>query len=104
MTVSVRSFPDGHRAFCRVHQRNLRHNQRAAINLPDTNAAVIVEGTAEFVTLTPDEARALAAASEVKYPAYGATPEGYAGGVRRLRPSGAFAWERLDVDATRFRF
>lgn len=87
-----------------VHQRNLRHNQRAAINLPDTTAAVIVEGTAEFVTLTPGEARALAAASRVKYPGYGATPAGYASGVWRLRPSVAFAWDRLDYDATRFTF
>jgi Pyridoxamine 5'-phosphate oxidase len=87
-----------------VHQRNLRHNQRAAINLPDPAAAVIVEGMAEFVTLTADQARSLAAASRVKYPGYGATAAGYAGGVWRLRPSVAFAWERLDVDATRFRF
>jgi hypothetical protein len=87
-----------------VHQRNLQHNRQAAIHLEDTVAAVIVEGTAEFVTLTPDEARALAAASRAKYPSYGATPGGYASGVWRLRPAVVLAWDRLDIDATRFAF
>jgi hypothetical protein len=87
-----------------VHQRNLDHNRQSAVHLPDPMAALIVEGTAEFVTLPPDLARRLAAASRAKYPAYGVTPESYAGGVWRLRPSVALAWERLNVDATRFAF
>jgi hypothetical protein len=87
-----------------VHQRNLRGNQWAAVHLADTMAAVIVEGRAEFGTLPPELAQRLAAASQAKYPAYGHTPEGYAGGVWRLRPSVVLAWDRLDVDATRFEF
>jgi nitroimidazol reductase NimA-like FMN-containing flavoprotein (pyridoxamine 5'-phosphate oxidase superfamily) len=86
-----------------VHQRNLRHNRHVAVNLEDTVAAVIVEGGAEFVTLEPELAERLATASRAKYP-YGATAESYAGGVWRLRPSVAFAWDRLNVDATRFTF
>jgi Pyridoxamine 5'-phosphate oxidase len=87
-----------------VHQRNLRDNQQSAVHLADPMAAVIVEGVAEFVTLPPDLAARLAAAMSAKYPQYGATPERFAGGVWRLRPSVVLAWDRLDVDATRFEF
>jgi hypothetical protein len=87
-----------------VHQRNLGDNRQAAVHLADTMAVVILEGTAEFVTLAPDLAQRLATASNTKYPVYAATPERYAGGVWRLRPSVVFAWDRLDVDATRFEF
>jgi hypothetical protein len=87
-----------------IHQRNLKHNRQVAIHLEDTFAAIIVEGVAEFVTLDPGLARRLAAASRAKYPAYGATPEGFSSGVWRLRPALALAWNELFVDATRFTF
>ena len=74
------------------------------MHLEDAVAAVIVEGTAEFGPLTPAEAQALATATQEKYAAYGATPERYSGGVWRLRPAVMLAWDRLDVDATRFTF
>jgi nitroimidazol reductase NimA-like FMN-containing flavoprotein (pyridoxamine 5'-phosphate oxidase superfamily) len=87
-----------------VHQRNLNTNQQVAINLEDALSAVIVEGRAEFVTLPAEVADRLATASRAKYPYYGATPQGYAAGVWRMRPTVAFAWNRLDTDATRFTF
>lgn len=89
-----------------VHQRNLRHNPKAAMHLADTIAAVIVEGVAEWREPSDDEARGIAETTNVKYSAYGyaAKPGDYASGVWGLRPAVVLAWERLDVDATRFVF
>jgi Pyridoxamine 5'-phosphate oxidase len=89
-----------------VHQRNLRHNPQVAMHLADTIAAVIVEGVAEWREPSDDEARGIAETTNVKYAAYGyaAKPGDYAGGVWGLRPSVVLAWDRLDVDATRFVF
>ncbi len=89
-----------------VHQRNLRDNQTVAMHLPDPMAAVIAEGTAEWVVPGDDEKRALAQAFKAKYAKYGYpdNPDQYAHGTWRLRPTVVLAWERLDKDATRFRF
>jgi Pyridoxamine 5'-phosphate oxidase len=89
-----------------VHQRNLRDNRQVAVHLADPIAAVIVEGTAEWRTPGPDEARAIADATRIKYARYGypANPDDYAAGMWGLRPAVVLAWDRLNVDATRFTF
>ena len=89
-----------------VHQRNLMHDPRVAVHLPDTIAAVIVEGTARWRRPSDEEAGRIAETTRVKYAKYGypANAEDYAAGVWGLSPAVVLAWERLDVDATRFVF
>ncbi|MBO0869600.1 MAG: pyridoxamine 5'-phosphate oxidase family protein [Micromonosporaceae bacterium] len=87
-----------------IHQRNLLSDPRVAMNLADPESAVIVEGTAEFVTLATGEAVRLAEVMNEKYPEYKATTQRFADGVWRLRPALVLAWDQLDVDATRFTF
>ena len=89
-----------------VHQRNLMHDPRVALHLSDTIAAVIVEGTARWRQPSDEEAGRIAETTRVKYAKYGypANAEDYAAGVWGLSPAVVLAWERLDVDATRFVF
>jgi Pyridoxamine 5'-phosphate oxidase len=86
-----------------VSMRNLGANQEIAVHLEDTMQAVIVEGPAEWVTPSPDEARRLVEASKRKY-GYALSPEDYARGVWSLRPRRALAWTQFPKDCTRFTF
>jgi hypothetical protein len=86
-----------------VHIRNLRRDGRATLHLEDGESAVIVEGTAEWVTPSQTVARRLAAAAESKY-GYPQSAAEYLTGVWRLQPAKVLAWTQLYVDATRFRF
>jgi nitroimidazol reductase NimA-like FMN-containing flavoprotein (pyridoxamine 5'-phosphate oxidase superfamily) len=87
-----------------AHQRNATTTPHAAVTLPDTTSVVIVEGDVEQVSLSSEEARELADASNAKYPQYGATPESYAGVVVRVVPVVAYAWTAFPIDCTRFTF
>ncbi len=86
-----------------VHIRNLRRDGRATLHLEDGESAVIVEGTAEWVTPSQTVARRLAAAAESKY-GYPQSAAEYLTGVWRLQPAKVLAWTQLYADATRFRF
>jgi hypothetical protein len=86
-----------------VHIRNLRRAGRATLHLEDGEAAVIVEGDAEWVTPTKVLAQRLAAAAKAKY-GYVQSAASYQEGVWRLQPVKVLAWTTLYVDATRFRF
>jgi Pyridoxamine 5'-phosphate oxidase len=86
-----------------VHIRNLRRDGRATLHLEDGESAVIVEGTAKWVTPSETVARRLAAAAESKY-GYPQSAAEYLTGVWRLQPAKVLAWTLLYVDATRFRF
>jgi hypothetical protein len=87
-----------------VWHRSLRANRRALLHLEDAEAAVIVEGTCEWVHPDRHLADRLAAASRQKY-GYAPDPADYAAqGVWRLRPARVLGWERFPRDATRFVF
>jgi hypothetical protein len=86
-----------------VHQRNLRKNPLAAVHLESATETVIAEGTAEWITPSAESARRLATVSREKY-GLAASPDSYASGVWRLRPTVVLAWTALNRDATRFRF
>jgi hypothetical protein len=89
-----------------VHQRNLRHDPRIVMHLAEPVSAIIVEGVAKWRKPGDREARGIADATNLKYAAYGyaVRPENYAPGVWGLRPNVVLAWDRLDLDATRFTF
>jgi hypothetical protein len=86
-----------------VHQRTLLTNPEVAVHLEDSIKAVIAEGRAEWVELSPEDSARVAKASNDKY-GYGFPADSYAKGVWRLRPARVLAWDALNVDATRFRF
>ena len=86
-----------------VHIRNLRRDGRATLHLEDGESAVIVEGTAEWVTPSKSVAQRLVAASKAKY-GYSDSAAGYLAGLWRLQPIKVLAWTTLYVDATRFLF
>jgi Pyridoxamine 5'-phosphate oxidase len=86
-----------------VHIRNLRRDGRATLHLEDGESAVIVEGTAEWVTPSETVARRLADAAQSKY-GYPQSAAEYLAGLWRLQPAKVLAWTLLYVDATRFRF
>ncbi len=86
-----------------VHIRNLRRDGRATLHLEDGEAAVIVEGDAEWVTPSKAVAQRLAASAKAKY-GYVQSAASYLEGVWRLQPVKVLAWTTLYVDATRFRF
>jgi nitroimidazol reductase NimA-like FMN-containing flavoprotein (pyridoxamine 5'-phosphate oxidase superfamily) len=76
-----------------VHQRNMASNQKVAIHLEDTKAAVIAEGRAVLVEITDEVVQA----TEEKY--------GWAPPATRewmLAPTRVLAWDDLSADATRF--
>jgi hypothetical protein len=86
-----------------VHIRNLRRDGRAALHLEDGEAAVIVEGVAEWMTPSKTDAKRLAAAARAKY-GYSQSAASYLAGVWRFQPLKVLAWNQLHIDATRFRF
>jgi len=86
-----------------VHIRNLSRDGRATLHLEDGEAAVIVEGAAEWTTPSEKVAQQLAAATTLKY-GYPQSAESYVTGVWRLQPAKVLAWTLLYVDATSFRF
>jgi hypothetical protein len=86
-----------------VHIRNLRRDGRATLHLEDGESAVIVEGTAEWVTPSKSVAQRLVVASKAKY-GYSDSAAGYLAGLWRLQPIKVLAWTTLYVDATRFLF
>jgi hypothetical protein len=86
-----------------VHIRNLRRDGRAAVHLDDGESAVIVEGSAEWVTPSKALAQRLATAAKAKY-GYPQSASSYLPGVWRLQPAKVLAWNTLYVDATRFLF
>lgn len=87
-----------------VHIRNLRRDGRATLHLDEGgDAAVIVEGVANWVTPSKSVAQRLVAAAKAKY-GYSDTVAGYLAGVWRLQPAKVLAWNTLYVDATRFLF
>ncbi len=86
-----------------VHIRNLRRDGRATLHLEDGESAVIVEGSAQWVTPSKALAKRLAAAAKAKY-GYSESAASYEAGVWRLQPTKVLAWTTLYVDATRFRF
>ncbi len=86
-----------------VHVRNMRRDGRATLHLEDGEAAVIVEGIAEWVMLSKTVAQRLATATTAKY-GYPQSASDYVEGVWRLRPAKVLAWNTLYIDATRFLF
>jgi nitroimidazol reductase NimA-like FMN-containing flavoprotein (pyridoxamine 5'-phosphate oxidase superfamily) len=86
-----------------VTMRNLRANQEIAMHLEDPMQAVIVEGAAEWVKPSPEEATRLTELSKEKY-GYAMDPEAYAKGVWAMRPRRALAWNEFPRDCTRFLF
>ena len=86
-----------------VHVRNMRRDGRATLHLEDGEAAVIVEGIAEWVMLSKTVAQGLATATTAKY-GYPQSASDYLEGVWRLRPAKVLAWNTLYIDATRFLF
>jgi general stress protein 26 len=87
--------------------RNLMANPSISVHLSSEAEAIILEGTAEYVS---DPSHPLAvptmAASKAKYPQYYAGPETPFRPFWALRPATAFAWtlEGFPRGATRWRF
>ena len=87
--------------------RNLRANPSISVHLSSEAEAIILEGTAEYVT---DPSHPLAvpstAASKAKYPQYYSGTEPPFRPFWALRPTTAFAWtlEGFPRGATRWRF
>ena len=86
-----------------VHLRNLQQDRRVVLHLEDANAAIIVEGCAEWTTPSNADARALARSSKAKY-GWGGSVKSYLAGVWRLTPQRVLSWNALNRDATRFTF
>lgn len=88
-----------------VHVRTARANPAVVMHLPDPHKSVIVEGRVR--PARPDEplARRLLAASNAKYPEYGAgsDPAAYDDALA-LHPARVLAWSSYPRDATRFVF
>jgi hypothetical protein len=87
--------------------RNLMANPSISVHLSSEAEAVILEGTAEYVT-DPSHplAAPFAAASRAKYPQYYSGSESPFRPFWTLRPTTAFAWtlEGFPRGATRWRF
>ena len=86
-----------------IHLRNLEHDHRVVVHLEDATAAVIVEGTAEWVTPSNADAASLAKTSKAKY-GWGSSADAYLAGVWRVAPQRVLSWSALHRDATRFTF
>lgn len=86
-----------------VHHRNLCCNGTAAVHLEDGKRAVIVEGQAQLMTPSSEQASGLAALSKSKY-GFAAPVEAYRARIWRLSPTRVLAWNDFPHDATRFRF
>lgn len=86
---------------------NLMANPAVSVHLSSEREAIILEGTAEYVTDMSHPLAALStAASRAKYPQYFSGGESPAHPFWVLRPRTAFAWtlEGFPRDATRWRF
>ncbi len=86
-----------------VHQRSVKANPNLVMHLEDTTRAVIVEGVAEWLMPSAEDAKRLAQANKEKY-GYPTSPDQYANGVWGLRPGRVLAWNSFPTDATRFLF
>ena len=86
-----------------VHHRNLVASPAAVMHLEDGARAVIVEGSARWVTPERDHAVRLADASNAKT-GYGSPVEMFESGLWRLEPVRVLAWNAFPSDATRFSF
>lgn len=86
-----------------VHQRTVKENPNLVMHLEDPMRAVIVEGVAEWLTPSAEDARRLAEANKAKY-GYPTSPSQYSKGVWGLRPKRVLAWNSFPTDCTRFRF
>lgn len=86
-----------------VHHRNLERKPEANVHLEDGAAAVIVDGTVEWLLANTALARRLADASKAKY-GYAGSLDSYMYGLWTLRPRTVLAWTQLHVDATRYTF
>jgi hypothetical protein len=86
-----------------VHVRNMRRDSRATLHLEDGEAAVIVDGTTEWVMPSKTVAQRLATATTAKY-RYPQSASDHLEGVWRLRPAKVLAWNTLYINATRFLF
>ena len=86
--------------------REMGENPHVAIHLDGTEEVIIVEGDAEVLVGIGEElAKALAAASNEKFPEYRMTASFYrANGAIAIRPRKAIAWTDITKDPTRFRF
>jgi general stress protein 26 len=87
--------------------RNLMANPSVSVHLPSEAEAVILEGTAVFITDSSHPLAAIAmAASRKKYPQYFSGNETPFRPFRALGPTAAFAWtlEGFPRGATRWRF
>jgi len=85
-----------------VHHGNLLGSGLVAVHTEDAMAPVIVEGVAELVTPSSEDAGMLASASRAKY-GYG--DSGSSGGpLWRVAPRRVLAWTAFPRDATRFLF
>jgi Pyridoxamine 5'-phosphate oxidase len=85
-----------------VSMRNVKANPEVVMHLEDPLQVVILEGIAEWVTPSPEDADRLRDVSNAKY-GY-APPDGYSGGSWGLRPRRALAWMEFPKDCTRFTF
>jgi nitroimidazol reductase NimA-like FMN-containing flavoprotein (pyridoxamine 5'-phosphate oxidase superfamily) len=83
-----------------VSMRNLQANPEVVMHLEDALRAVIVEGNAEWVTPSPEDAARLVEASKAKY-GYSVIGES---GTWSLHPRRALAWTQFPKDCTRFTF
>ena len=87
--------------------RNLMANPSISVHLSGEAEAIILEGTAEYVTDASHPLAALStAASKQKYPQYFSGKESPSRPFWALRPTRAFAWtlEGFARGATRWRF
>jgi hypothetical protein len=89
--------------------RNIAANPAVVVHLESGKEAVILQGEVYEVKEGPDPALAqrLAAAYRAKYREMGYAPEPDSwkeGGLYRLTPRSAFAWNQFPQDATRWRF
>jgi nitroimidazol reductase NimA-like FMN-containing flavoprotein (pyridoxamine 5'-phosphate oxidase superfamily) len=88
-----------------VHVRTARANPEVVMHLPDPHRSVIVEGRVRQARPDPELARRLLAASNAKYPEYGArTDAGAYDDTLALQPRRVLAWTAYPTDATRFVF
>lgn len=85
--------------------RNLAANPALVVHVESGPKIVILEGTAERIAPDPALAAQLVEAFAAKYDGYRPDPAGWeGGGLRRVRPRVASAWNTFPQSATRYRF
>ncbi|MGC5170436.1 pyridoxamine 5'-phosphate oxidase family protein [Microbacterium sp. DT81.1] len=85
-----------------VHHLNLLRGGEVSVHTEDAMAPVIVEGIAELITPSSEQAQMLTARSRAKY-GYG-DPAAYASPLWMVVPHRALAWTSFPTDASRFVF